>query len=65
MPIQTCWHLAQKWYSGRLDRNWQRPGQEQIQRLFEHLGLTEPFWNLSASDWTEAIRQRVGIEHTI
>ena len=35
MPMQMCWKLAQKWYAGRLDHDWQRPGQAQIQQLFE------------------------------
>ena len=46
MPIQTCWDLAQKWYAGRLDRDWQRPGQAQAQQLFDQLGLKGPFWDL-------------------
>jgi hypothetical protein len=46
MPMQMCWKLAQKWYAGRLDHDWQRPGQAQIQQLFNKLGLKGAFWNL-------------------
>jgi hypothetical protein len=46
MPIQTCWDLAQRWYKGRLEHGWQRPGQAEIQRLFEKLGLKGEFWDL-------------------
>jgi hypothetical protein len=46
MPILTCWELAQKWYAGRLDRGWQRPGPTQIQQLFDKLGLKGSFWDL-------------------
>jgi hypothetical protein len=46
MPIQTCWDLARKWYAGRLERDWQRPGQAQAQQLFDKLGLKGAFWDL-------------------
>ena len=46
MPIQQCWKLAQRWYKGRLERDWQRPDQQKAQRLFDDLGLEGPFWNL-------------------
>lgn len=46
MPIQTCWKLAQKWYKGRLERDWQRLDHENAQSVFHHLGLQGDFWNL-------------------
>ena len=46
MTIPVCWELSQAWYTGRLDRNWQRPDQKETQRLFEHISLTGNFWNL-------------------
>jgi hypothetical protein len=46
MPIQTCWELAQSWYKGRLERDWQRPDQAAIQQLFDKLGLKGSFWDL-------------------
>jgi hypothetical protein len=46
MPIQTCWELAQKWYTGRLEHDWQRLDQNKTQQLFHSLGLYGDFWNL-------------------
>ncbi|MGD8209466.1 MAG: organomercurial lyase [Desulfobacterales bacterium] len=43
MPIQTCWELAQKWYAGRLEHDWQRPDQNKTQQLFHSLGLKGDF----------------------
>ncbi len=47
MPIQTCWELAQRWYTGRLERDWQRPDVINTQTMFKSLGLTSEFWNLN------------------
>jgi hypothetical protein len=49
MPIQQCWQLARKWYTGRLERDWQRPSLQDAQLLFESLGLTGDFWDLGAN----------------
>lgn len=46
MPIQTCWELAQVWYTGRLEHDWKRPDREEAQNLFKSLGLEGEFWNL-------------------
>jgi hypothetical protein len=46
MPMQTCWELAQNWYTGRLEHDWQRPDQAKIQQFFERLGLKGAFWDL-------------------
>lgn len=48
MPMESCWKLAQKWYTGRLERDWQRPNQEKVQQLFSSLGLKGDFWRV---DW--------------
>ena len=47
MPIQTCWELAQKWYWGRLEKNWNRPVKDEIQILFKSLNLEGQFWELT------------------
>ena len=49
MPIQKCWELARRWYAGRLEIDWQRPDQAQIQQLFAELGLEGEFWDLGGS----------------
>ena len=46
MPIQKCWELAQRWYSGRLEYDWQRPDQAEMKQLFNSLGLKGKFWDL-------------------
>ena len=46
MSMETCWELAQKWYTGRLELDWQRPNQEQTQQLFSNLGLKGEFWRI-------------------
>jgi hypothetical protein len=50
MPIQHCWALAQQWYADRLDRDWQRPGQAELQKLFDNLGLVGKFWDLGGTN---------------
>jgi hypothetical protein len=50
MPIQKCWELAQGWYPGRLDHDWQRPDQDETQQFFERLGLKGAFWDLSGTN---------------
>jgi hypothetical protein len=47
MPIQTCWELAQKWYSGRLAKDWNRPSIDETQSLFNRLNLDGQFWELA------------------
>jgi hypothetical protein len=49
MPLQTCWELAQSWYKGRLEHDWQRLDQTGIQQLFDRLGLRGTFWDLSGA----------------
>jgi len=49
MPIQTCWELAQRWYTGRLDPGWQRPDQAAIRQIFGGLGLEGAFWDLGGA----------------
>ena len=46
MPIQTCWELAQEWYTGRLELEWERPDEEKTKEIFEKAGLKGPFWSL-------------------
>ena len=46
MSLNTCWELAQKWYTGRKEVDWQRPDKEQTQGVFNSLGLDGPFWDL-------------------
>ena len=49
MTIQTCWELGQRWYSGRLERDWVRPDAATMQEIFTSLGLVGPFWDVGQS----------------
>lgn len=49
MPIEKCRELAQRWYAGRLARDWQRPGLRRSQQVFDDLGLCGAFWDLGAA----------------
>ncbi len=46
MMIQKCWELAQSWYTGRLDVDWHRLNPQEMQQLFDRLGLKGSFWDL-------------------
>ncbi|HKJ27978.1 MAG TPA: hypothetical protein VJ965_10090 [Anaerolineales bacterium] len=46
ISIETCWELAQRWYTGRAARDWQRPDADATQHLFTDLGLTGEFWKV-------------------
>jgi hypothetical protein len=43
MPIQKYQGLAQKWYTGRLDHDWQRPDHETTRKIYENIDLIGPF----------------------
>jgi hypothetical protein len=47
MLMGTCWELTQRWYEGRLEKNWRRPGPKETQALFEELGLVGEFWRVT------------------
>lgn len=46
MSINTCWELAQQWYTGRMEIDWKRPDKDQTQAIFHSLFLDGPFWDL-------------------
>ena len=50
MPIQKCWGLAQRWYTGRLDFDCQHPDQTETQPLFDSLGFKGTFWDLGGTN---------------
>ncbi|MBA3445663.1 MAG: hypothetical protein H0T58_12540 [Gemmatimonadales bacterium] len=49
VSLSSAWDLAEAWYSDRLDPRWRRRTPAEAQEVFNRLGLTDPFWNLSAS----------------
>ena len=46
MNLETLWHLASKWYAGRLDRGYQRREPEQSAEYLRSVGLVGGFWGL-------------------
>ncbi len=46
MDLATLWRLARGWYSGRLDRGYQRREPVASAAYFREVGLTGPFWGL-------------------
>jgi len=47
LSVEQAWRLAQAWYGpDRRDVTWRRKTVDEIEALFEELGLTSPFWSL-------------------
>jgi hypothetical protein len=42
------WALAQAWFHDRLDPGWRRRTPAEAHAVFEGIGLTGPFWDLTA-----------------
>ena len=47
LPISQVWDLARIWYGNYLDPNWTRKTPEEAEALFQEVGLTSAFWQLS------------------
>jgi Alkylmercury lyase len=45
-PAQQ-WELARTWYHRRLEPDWRRFSTQEAHRIFEHIGLVGPFWDLA------------------
>ena len=46
LPLDTCWRLAEAWYSNRLAPDWRRRTPEEAEALFAEFGLEGDFWRL-------------------
>ena len=44
MDLATLWHLASRWYEGRLERGYQRRDPVTAAAYFREVGLVGPFW---------------------
>jgi len=44
--IPQLWELSQRWYQNRLSPEYHGRTMEQVQEIFEELGLTSQFWQL-------------------
>jgi hypothetical protein len=46
MDLETLWRLARGWYTGRLDRGYQRREPTAAAAYFREVGLRGGFWGL-------------------
>jgi Alkylmercury lyase len=53
MDLATLWRFASGWYTGRLDRGYERREPAQALSYFWEVGLRGPFWGLPDNDPTE------------
>lgn len=44
MTVQQQWQLAAGWFAGRADADWTKRTPQQVQEVFESVGLTGDFW---------------------
>jgi hypothetical protein len=47
MTVGTCWQLARTWYADKGKPGYRRRTPEEAQAVFDSLGLTGPFWQLT------------------
>ena len=48
ISVEKLCEMAHAWWGDRIDPNWQPHTREQNQAILNDLGLTDPFWSLSA-----------------
>ena len=46
MSLETLWRLGRDWYTGRLERGYQRREPSEAKAYFASVGLEGPFWGL-------------------
>lgn len=46
VPLDTAWRLADAWYADRLHIDWRRLSPDEVESLFERVGLRGAFWRL-------------------
>lgn len=44
LSISTLWELSQRWYHNRMSVDYHGRTVEQIQQIFNEVGLTSEFW---------------------
>lgn len=44
MTVQQQWELAKRWFAGRADPDWIKRTPQQVQEVFESVGLIGDFW---------------------
>lgn len=48
MSVEQQWRLARAWFEDRLLPGYRRRTPEEVEAVFAGIGLTGPFWSLSA-----------------
>jgi hypothetical protein len=48
ISLEQQWHLAQAWYVDRMELEWRRKTEEEIDALWQELGFTSSFWDIHA-----------------
>ena len=44
LRVSQLWHLSQRWYHNRLDVDYHGRSLEQVQEIFDEVGLVSDFW---------------------
>ena len=52
LNLQQLWHLAKTWYGNRLTEESRRPAPDEMVQIFAQIGLTGPFWDPKADQWS-------------
>lgn len=48
ISVPQCWELAKLRYNDRLDLDWRPKTTEELEAIFDTVGLRGPFWSLRA-----------------
>lgn len=46
ISLQLQWKLAQAWHADRLEFEWRHKTVAEIEKLWQELELTSPFWDI-------------------
>ena len=46
LTLDQVWALSQRWYADRLSPTYGGRSAEQMERIFQEIGLVGPFWRL-------------------
>jgi len=52
VTLEQLWSLAKTWYSNRLTAESRRPVPDEMVGIFAQIGLTGPFWDPKADQWS-------------
>ena len=46
LSLERIWELSKLWYGGRLDPAYRGRSADEVEVIFQSVGLTSPFWNV-------------------